>query len=111
MEKIVSGRRLHDVAGFLCSMGLAGLALLGMTGMVYHALAPNGWFTGWLSRLWAQHPGFALLVLTGLLTTVLAARNQVGQQRFERGSTEAPFYFFISLGTLFALRLLVYGTL
>ena len=50
MEKIVSGRRLHDVAGFLCSMGLAGLALLGMTGMVYHALAPNGWFTGWLSR-------------------------------------------------------------
>ena len=39
------------------------------------------------------------------------AREWLGQQRFERGSTEAPFYFFISLGTLFALRLLVYGTL
>jgi beta-lactamase class D len=111
MEKSVSGRRLHEVAGFLYSMGLAGLGLLGMTGLVYHALAPDGWFTGWLGRLWSQHPAFALLVLIGLLTTALAARNQVGRQRFERGSTEAPFYFFIALGTLFAGRLLVYGTL
>jgi hypothetical protein len=111
MERSVSSRRLHEVVGFLYSMGLAGLGLLGMTGLVYHALAPNGWFTGWLSRLWDQHPGFALLVLTGLLTTALAARNQVGQQRFERGSTETPFYFFIALGTLFAGRFLVFGTL
>jgi hypothetical protein len=111
MEKTVSGRRLHDVLGFLYSMGLAGLGLLGMTGIVYHALAPGGLFTGWLGRMWDQHPGFALLVLTGLLTTALAARNQIGHQRFERGSNEAPFYFFIALGTLFAGRLLVYGTL
>jgi hypothetical protein len=111
MEKIVSGRRLHDVLGFLYSMGLAGLGLLGMTGMVYHALAPNGWFTGWLGRMWAQHPAFSLLVLIGLLTTVLAAHNQIGHQRFERGSTETPFYFFVALGTLFAGRFLVYGML
>lgn len=111
MEKIVTGRRLHDALGFLYGVGLAGFGLLGMTGLVYHALAPDGWFSGWLGRMWAQHPGFALLVFIGLLTTVLAARNQIGQQRFERGSTEAPFYFFIALGTLFAGRLLVYGTL
>jgi hypothetical protein len=39
------GRRL-DVLGFLYSLMLAGLGLLGMTGIVYHALAPNGLFTG-----------------------------------------------------------------
>jgi hypothetical protein len=111
MEKLVSGRRIHDVLGFLYSLTLAGLGLLGMTGIVYHALAPEGWFAGWLSRLWSQHPGFAFLVLIGLLTTVLAARNQVGQQRFERGGTEVPLYFFVALGTLFAGRVLVYGTL
>ena len=111
MEKIVSSSRLHDVAGFLSSIALAAIGLLGMTGVVYHTLAPEGMFAGWLGRLWSQHPAFALLVLIGLLTTVLAARNQVGQQRFEQGGTELPLYFFVALGTLFAGRVLVYGML
>jgi hypothetical protein len=111
MEKIVRGRRLHDVAGFLSSIALAGMGLLGMTGIVYHCLGPDGLFSAWLGRLWSQHTGFALLVLVGLITTVLAARNQISRQRFERGGTEAPFYFFVALGTLFAGRLLIYGTL
>jgi hypothetical protein len=111
MEKIVSGRRIHDAVGFLYSIGLAGLGLLGMIGIVYHTLAPEGWFSGWLARLWSQHQAFAFLVLIGLVTTVLAARNQVSRQRFERGGTELPFYFFVALGTFFAGRALVYGTL
>ncbi len=111
MEKIVSGSRIHDAMGFLYSLTLAGLGLLGMTGIVYHTLAPEGWFSGWLSRLWSQHPAFAFLVLIGLLTVALAARNQVGRQRFERGGTELPYYFFVTLGTLFAGRALIYGAL
>lgn len=111
MEKIVSGRRIHDALGFLYSVSLAGLGLMGMTGLVYHALAPEGWFSGWLGRLWSQHPAFALLVLIGLLTTALAARNQIGQQRFEHGGSELPFYFFVALGTFFAGRALIFGTL
>jgi hypothetical protein len=111
MEKIVSGSRINDAMGFVYSLSLAGLGLLGMVGIVYHALAPEGWFSGWLGRLWSQHPGFAFLVLIGLLTTVLVARNQVSQQRFERGGTELPFYFFVALGAFFAGRALIYGTL
>src|SRR5262249_6281146 len=111
MEKIVSGRKLHDVSGFLSGIALAAIGMLGMSGIVYHCLAPDGLFSGWLGRLWSQHTGFALLVVVGLVTTVLAARNQLGRQRFERGGTEAPFYFFIALGTLFAARLFIYGTL
>ncbi len=42
MEKIVSGSRIHDAVGFLYSLALAGLGLLGMIGIVYHALAPEG---------------------------------------------------------------------
>ena len=82
-----------------------------MTGIIYHGLAPNGLFSAWLGRLWSQHTGFAILVLVGLLTTVLAARNQISRQRFERGGTETPFYFFVALGTFFAGRVLIYGTL
>ena len=32
----------------------AGLGLLGMVGIVYHALAPEGWFSGWLDHLWSN---------------------------------------------------------
>ena len=111
MEKIVSGSRLHGVLDFLHSLTLAALGLLGMTGIVYHALAPGGWFAGWLGRLWSQHPGFASLVLIGLLTMGLAARNQVSRQRFAQGGTEVPLYIFVAFGTVFAGRMLVYGTL
>jgi hypothetical protein len=111
MEKIVTGSRIHDTAGFLYSVGLTGLGLIGMTGIAYHVLAPDGLFAAWLGRLWSQHPGFALLVLVGVVTTGLAARSQIGRQRFERGATEAPLYFFVALGTLFAGRLFIYGTL
>jgi len=111
MEKIVSGGRIHDALGFLYSLTLAGLGLLGMVGIVYHALAPEGWFSGWLGRLWNRHPVFACLVLIGLLVTALAARNQVSRQRFERGGSEAPFYFFVAVGTFFAGSVLIFGTL
>ena len=110
MEKIVSGSRINDAMGFVYSLALAGLGLLGMVGIVYHTLAPQGWFSGWLGRVWSQHSAFALLVLIGLLTTVLVAHNQVSHQRFDRGGTEVPFYFFVALGTFFAGRALVYGT-
>ena len=110
MEKIVSGSRINDAMGFVYSLALAGLGLLGMVGIVYHTLAPQGWFSGWLGRVWSQHSAFALLVLIGLLTTVLVARNQVNHQRFDRGGTELPFYFFVALGTFFVGRALVYGT-
>jgi hypothetical protein len=111
MEKIVSGSKLHEAVGFVHSLTLAGLGLLGMIGIVYHALAPHGLFAGWLGRLWSQHPGFAFLVLIGLLTMVLAARNRVGSQRFDKGGSEVPLYIFVAFGTVFAGRALVYGSL
>ena len=82
-----------------------------MTGIVYHALAPEGLVLGLAGPALVPASGFAFLVLVGLLTTVLAARNQVSRQRFERGGTELPFYFFVALGTFFAGRVLMYGTL
>jgi hypothetical protein len=111
MDKIVSGNRVNDTLAFLHSLTLVGLGLLGMAGVLYHALAPEGWFTGWLGRVWSQHPALAFLVLVGLLTMTLAAHNQVGGKRYDQGSNEIPFYLFIGFGMFFAGRLIVYGTL
>jgi hypothetical protein len=111
MQSIGSGRSLHDLGEFLYSIVLMGLALVGMGGVVYHCIAPAGVFAPWLGRLWSKHPGFALLVSMGLVAMVLAARGNAMTLRPTTGSNDVPLYIFVALGTFFASRLLVNGTL
>jgi hypothetical protein len=111
MQSIGSGRSLHDLGEFLYSIVLMGLALVGMGGVVYHCIAPAGVFAPWLGRLWNNHPGFALLVSMGLVAMALAARGNAMTLRPTIGSNDVPLYIFVALGTFFASRLLVNGTL
>jgi hypothetical protein len=102
---------LHDLASFVYSVVLVAFAFIGMGGVVYHCLAPAGVFAPSLGRLWTGHPLVALLVSMGLVAMVLAARGQVTALRPTRGSNDIPLYVFVTLGTFFASRLLVNGTL
>lgn len=112
MDKSVrSSGRLQDIGSFAYSVAMLGLALLGMAGIVYHCLAPGGILGPWLARLWSRHPVMTLLVAVGLVTMLLAARSQPASSRSINASTDLPLYVFVALGTLFASRLLVYGTL
>jgi hypothetical protein len=111
MEKTLRGKTFNDLLEFVSSLGLAALALMGMAGVTYNALAPDGLMWPWLARLWANHPGFAVLVLIGLATMVLAARSPAASHRKADGNSDLALYVFVALGILFAARLFIYGTL
>jgi hypothetical protein len=110
MDKpLLSNRTLAEAGNIAYSFGIIGLSLMGMTGVTYHALAPQGVLSPWILSLWARHPFFATLVLIGLVAMVLAART--GELGIRASRSDFPLYVFVALGTLFAGRLLVLGTL
>lgn len=111
MEKTIRGASLNDVASFLYSLMLVALALIGMTGILYHVLAPNGSLGAWAGRVWAAHPIFASLVIVGLVAMALTARSQHVSYRRATGRSDLPLYMFVALGTFFAVRWMTKGAL
>ena len=109
MQKTLHNSRLNDLVTFLCSLGIVALALLGMGGIVYHALAPDGLIQLWLGRLWVTHPGLGVLVVVGVITVVLTARTPATGYRNLKGSSDVPLYVFVAIGTFFAVRWLWQG--
>ena len=112
MDRTFRARGLSDAGSFAASVVLLGLALLGIAGFAYHALAPKGLIGPWLARLWANHPISATLVLIGLVTVTLTLRSQAGFSiRPMQRNGDGPLYLLIAFGTFFAVRWLVSGTL
>jgi hypothetical protein len=111
MQKTLRTRSVNELIGSLCSLILVVLALLGMTGVVYHILAPDGMIGPWIARLWINHPVYGSLVLIGLVTMGLAARGQAAPRHRNSGNSDLSFYVFVALGTFFAAKWLMYGTL
>ena len=108
MERALRARNLSD---FVFSLVLVAFALLGMTGVIYHTLAPDGLVGPWLSRLWLNHPVFTLLVLVGVVAMALTARSQAIFARRVPGNGDRPLYVFVALGTFFAVKWIVSGML
>ena len=111
MEKTIRGAGFDGIAGFLYSLVLVALALVGMTGVLYHVLAPKGSLGAWAGRLWSAHPIFVSLVVIGLAAMALTARSQPGAYQRATGYSDLPLYVFVALGTFFAGRWVTSGTL
>jgi hypothetical protein len=111
MEKTLRGMSLSDIAGFAYSLLLVALALMGMTGLLYHSLAPDGAILAWAGRVWASHPVFATLVIVGLVAMALTARSPGVSSQRVMGRSDLPLYTFVAFGTFFAARWIVSGTL
>ncbi len=111
MERTLRARNLSDAGGFVFSLVLVALALLGITGATYHVLAPDGLAGPWLARLWASHPISTILVLVGLVAMALTARSQAIFRRHAPGGGDRALYVFVALGTFFAVKWLVSGML
>jgi hypothetical protein len=110
MDKpLLSNQALAEAGNIAYSFGVIGLSLMGITGVIYHTLAPQGALSPWILSLWARHPFFATLVLIGLAAMALAART--GELGMRASRSDLPLYAFVGLGTLFAGRLIVLGTL
>jgi len=112
MDRTFRARGLSDVGSFASSVVLLSLAVLGIAGFAYHALAPEGLIGPWLGRLWANHPISATLVLIGLVAVTLTARSQTAfSTRPMQRNGDGPLYLLVAFGTFFAVRWLVSGTL
>ena len=107
MQKTLRGRSALELIESLCSLTLVILALLGMTGLVFHVFSPDSTIGPWVGRLWASHPVYGSLVLIGLVTMALAARGQVSRRR----NSDLSFYLLVAFGTFFAARWLITGAL
>ena len=112
MDKILrTDRGGDDLPDFLYSLLLVMLAVVGMTGLLYHVLAPGGAIAGVLGRMFSGYPVLSFLVLVGLLAMFFAARTQIGMRQRNQEGNEVTLYFFVAIGMFFAGRLLVYGRL
>jgi len=111
MDKSLQGKSLGDIGGFLYSLVLVALAVIGMTGILYHALAPSGSLRAWFGQIWATNPIFTALVIIGLLAVVLTARShRLFFYRRPVRHGDLPLYLFVALGTFFAARWAMNGT-
>jgi hypothetical protein len=111
MDKpLLSNRVVAEAAGMAYTLGVIGLSLLGIAGVIYHTLSPEGVLSPKILGLWGRHPFFATLVLIGLVAMMLAARTGELGARAGRGSSDLSLYVFVALGTFFAGRILVFGS-
>jgi len=91
---------------------VVGFVVLGVGGLVYKMLRPDGWVSNWLQRLWDQSP--SLVWLAGFLCAILVIAGKHIYHRNARGSSargNAIAYAFLALGLFFFFKLLVTGAL
>ena len=95
------------------AVGVVGLVVLGVGGLVYKLLAPEGgWISGWLAGLWDRSPG--LVWLAGFVGAVAVI---LGKHAFDRrpsgksGGGNIVVYAFLGLGLFFFFKLVVTGSI
>jgi len=87
------------------------LVLLGLAGVLYKALAPGGWISALLDRLWSKHPWMVWLVGFGSASALAAVKWWVGRNPNAGQRSEAVTYAFMALGLFFFFKLMVTGSL
>jgi hypothetical protein len=90
---------------------LFSLLALGLGGLIYKAVRPDGWIGNTLSQLWSQHP-----VATIVVCALGLAGAGFGTRLFERlplfgKRGDMLVYCCLALGLFFAFKLIVTGSL
>jgi hypothetical protein len=94
------------------AVAVVGLVVLGVGGLVYKLLSPQGWLTGWLGELWNSSPGLVWLVAFGGAIAVILGKHFYDRNphgRSNRGNLIV--YGFLALGLFFFFKLIVSGSL
>jgi hypothetical protein len=94
------------------AVAVVGLVVLGVGGLVYKLLNPDGWLSDWLGRLWARSPG--LVWVAGFLGAAVVIFGKHVYDRNPRGDSARGnliAYAFLALGLFFFFKLIVTGSL
>jgi hypothetical protein len=93
------------------AVAMVGLTLLGVAGVVYRSLKPDGWISSALDSLWHKSPW--LVWLTGFVVAlaILAVKHTYDRSPNRTGSGNFIVYGFVALGLFFFFKLFVTGSL
>jgi hypothetical protein len=105
------GQLLSSVLDDAVALAVVGFAMLGIGGVVYKALSPDGWVSTALTSLWDTSPGLLWLAAFSVAAVTLVVKHHYDRdpRLSSRGNLLA--YAFVALGLFFFFRLLVTGTL
>ena len=105
------GQLLTSVAEDAVALAVVGFAMLGVGGLVYKALSPDGWVSIALTSLWDKSPGLLWLTAFSLAALTLVVKHHYDRdpRLTSRGNLLA--YAFVALGLFFFFRLLITGSL
>ena len=112
----VSGRSFNHMlrSGLEDAVAVAvvGLVVLGVGGLVYKLLNPDGWLSDWLGRLWAKSPALVWVVgFVGAAVVIFGKHAYDRNPRSESGRGNLVVYAFLALGLFFFFKLIVTGSL
>jgi hypothetical protein len=105
------GQLVASVAEDAFALAVVGFTLLGVGGVAYKALSPDGWVSSALGRLWDKSPGLVWLAGFAVATITLVAKHYYDRdpRLGKRGDLVA--YTFIALGLFFFFKLVITGSL
>jgi hypothetical protein len=105
------GQLVASVAEDAFALAVVGFTLLGVGGVAYKALRPDGWISTVLARLWDKSPGLVWLAGFAVATITLVAKHYYDRDPHlgKRGNIVA--YTFIALGLFFFFKLVITGSL
>jgi hypothetical protein len=105
------GQLVSAVVEDAFALAVVGFTLLGVGGLAYKALSPQGWITTALGRLWDKSPGLVWLAGFAVATLILVAKHYYDRNPRHGKRGDAVAYTFIALGLFFFFKLVITGTL
>lgn len=98
---------LRDIAYFC----IFGLMVLGIGGVMYHAMGKGGWIDRVLGGVFHHGLGSALAIITGVGLFAWFGRRWMTGRRSQSVLNDFLMYGVVALGLVFAGRLVLYGSL
>jgi len=93
------------------AVGVVGFVVLGVGGLIYKLLSPEGWVSGWLDHLWAKSLGLVWLAGFGGAILVIALKPRYDRTPHGSGRGNPVVYAFLALGLFFFFKPVITGTL
>ena len=106
-KRPLSGGLLEDAV----NIAAIAFVVLGLGGSLYKSLAPGGWLTLVLDRLWDQNPWLVWLLGFGSAALLALARWWLSHNPRADMRGDVLVYTFLALGLFFSFKLIVTGTL
>jgi hypothetical protein len=102
---------LHEGIQTLFQLLLLCLLILGLGGLVYKAVGPDGWLESTLGRIWDSHPVVAMVGALALLIGGAWLPRKLERLPLFGHRGDWLVYGCLAFGLFFALRLIATGAL